>query len=437
MDAAAFVRDFDAVLRYPAADFEEVNGDMVVQVQGGVPVSGKVVGKRKMSKKLGFITLEACDGNEVLQVKLDAAWLRERKVNALLKELQIGDHVLAAGLPALARCKNPEAFTRPARLLLALELDVVVPSKEKELAEPECLTLEPECTNMLGQMLKPSQMRGKKHADEMHVRQLLPPDLPDAPEFPSSWWTASLVVVGLGRADPCPMHDFLSDEALCNIQCTAAQATELGIMEECSACSGRLDEFCYPLPELLHPTSRFLKRACRDIGAAVAKADSGGEGSEGLALVLEARDGLLLDEDLITRCCICRAQWRARRPPESLSKRDIYLSAMRRIRSKLGRRTALLALTVAAGQGDRSGSVVAYVVTEAVPGKTVIAVDGCCCDPEIRGADAYLLHAAARWWKPFGAVWMNDGPAANEGIRAHKNQHHGVTVVQQVRYRAV
>lgn len=76
----------------------------------------------------------------------------------------------------------------------------------------------------------------------------------------------------------------------------------------------------------------------------------------------------------------------------------------------------------------------AYVLTEVVPGHTVIAVDGCCCDRDLRGADAYLLHRVAQFWAPAGCLWVNDGPAASEGIKAHKLQHNGVYILRLTRY---
>ena len=81
-----------------------------------------------------------------------------------------------------------------------------------------------------------------------------------------------------------------------------------------------------------------------------------------------------------------------------------------------------------------SGEVKAYVLTEFVPGDTVIAVDGCSSDHGLRGADAYLLHVLARWWGPRGCRWVNDGPAASAGIREHKSQHHGLEVLRLLRY---
>lgn len=429
-------------------EFEEVNGDRIFKNEGRVVLTGRVVAIHKLSRKLAFVRL-ACDNTaaacvrierlldkhgeeELLQIKLDIAWLERGSI----QEVEVGTVVTASGWPCVARSKKSAAATLPpALLLLAVELNVIQ-GKETD-SSGHNNRLEPE-TQLAGLRfdLKPSQMRGKKHADAMHLRQLLPTDEPGmSPEFPTSWWCSSLVTVGLGRHDPLPMRDLVSrDECLCNIQCTAEQAKELGVLEECEPTTESLTEYCYPMAELLHPTSRFLKRACRDINAALTRAESG-EASEGLALTFLVEGGDNISEDTINRCCICRAQWRAAKPPGAISKRDTYLSALRRIRGKLGRRTALLALVVAGQAGDpRSGSVAAYVVTEALPGKTVVAVDGCCCVPELRGADAYLLHAAARHWKPF-AKWLNDGPAANDGIRKHKRQHHGVVCLAQVRFR--
>lgn len=271
-------------------------------------------------------------------------------------------------------------------------------------------------------------MGGKKGRQERaFLRQLLP-DPSIEPISPSSWWCASLVVVALGRGEPYPIQEWklLEKRHSGGIQCTLQEASALQLPpDSCEACGESMDEFCYSIEELLCPTSRFLKRACRDLGALILKDE----------FKIEVAAGGDISDDMIKRCCICRGAWRAAHPSAGYSKRDAYLSALRRCRGPLGSRVTLFCIQRSdAAASDLS--VVSYLLTELVPGATAIAVDGCSSDlgQRLRGADAYLLHLAGKWWARFDCRWINDGPAASSGIRAHKCQHHGLTVLEMLRY---
>ena len=398
-----------------AVRFESKGSDEVdMSSEEPLELCGTVMGCSRLSKKLAFVRL-VCRNKIAVQIKLDAAWLEGVKdVNLLLKSALLGTSWLRVrGWPAKARSRKLEA---PPNVLLAVKVDIVELPQQSQEAVTVVEETEPAPLNFERGV---SQFRGKKKSEKMYVTQLLPFCSVGAGEskealFPSSWWCCALVSIGLGRPEPLPVQDFDPEVSKC-IQCTAAQAEALCISSECVSCGEGLTEFVYDIGELKTPSSRFMKRAIRDVG-------------ERGHFRYEARGGPEISEDFITGCCICRQKWRSSRPPGAFSKRNTYLSALRRTRSKLGFRIALLVLW-------RGDEVVAYVLTEAVPGQTAVAVDGCCSDTSIRGADAYLLHQAARWWEPFGVKWINDGPAATEGIRQHKMQHHGVSLIRQVRYR--
>eukprot|EP00971_Amphidinium_carterae_P279894 5556279-Amphidinium_carterae.1 len=75
---------------------------------------------------------------------------------------------------------------------------------------------------------------------------------------PCSWWCSSIVVRALGR--PAPVTDLsnLRDERSCTLQLTEQQARFLELDTEPRE---HMEEYCYDVAEMAHPTTRRVRRA--------------------------------------------------------------------------------------------------------------------------------------------------------------------------------